>query len=176
MPSALTERLGDPIWTPLARHRDVRGSDRRDFCGTLWRRRRRRDPARGERRPHATVGPDNTARDAVTESERLPGRGPVFRGRRSWFPGRHGAHGSRGLLMYQERWADAHEELVVAGRLAPDSPGLYLPAGSRIPRRQAIRRARACLAKIPRHVPPTRRRRRWSRRWIEDLGSEAVAR
>lgn len=128
--------------------------------------------------PHA-VGPDDYLQLGMQamESGDYPRAEQYFRRATELVPGNAVAHTDLAVsLMYQERWADAHGELEVADRLAPDTPEVYFLQG--VVYRDGMSdstRAREAWQRFLAVAPPDSPQAEMVTSWIEGLGSEAVA-
>ena len=128
--------------------------------------------------PHA-VGPDDYLQLGMQamESGDSPRAEQYFRRATELVPGSAMAHTDLAVsLMYQKRWADAHGELEVADRLAPDTPEVYFLQG--VVYRDGMSdstRAREAWQRFLAVAPPDSPQAEMVTSWIEGLGSEAVA-
>ena len=136
------------------------------------------EPAGQSGMPHA-VGPDDYLQLGMQamESGDYPRAEQYFRQATELVPGNAMAHTDLAVsLMYQERWADAHGELEVANRLAPDTPEVYFLQG--VVYRDGMSdstRAREAWQRFLAVAPPDSPQAEMVASWIEGLGSEAVA-
>lgn len=135
-------------------------------------------PAGQSGMPHA-VGPDDYLQLGMQamESGDYPRAEQYFRRATELVPENAMAHTDLAVsLMYQERWADAHGELEVAERLAPDTPEVYFLQG--VVYRDGMSdsaRAREAWQRFLAVAPPDSPQAEMVTSWIEGLGPEAVA-
>jgi tetratricopeptide (TPR) repeat protein len=128
--------------------------------------------------PHA-VGPDEYLQLGMQSLEAgdYPTAERYFRRATELVPENAAAHTDLAVsLMYQNRWTDAHGELEVAGRLAPETPEVYFLKG--VVYRDGMSdstRARDAWEKFLTMVPPDSPQAETVADWIAGLGTASDA-
>lgn len=126
--------------------------------------------------PHA-VGPGEYSQLGMQSLEAgdFPSAERYFRRATELSPDDAGPHMDLAVsLMYQERWEEAHGELEVAGRLAPEAPEVLFLKG--VVYRDGLRdgeRAREAWERFLGMVPADSPQASTVRGWLDDLASAA---
>jgi Flp pilus assembly protein TadD len=128
--------------------------------------------------PHA-VGPDEYMQLGMQSLEAgdYPAAERYFRRATELTPENAEAHTDLAVaLMYQERWADAHGELEMAGQLAPETPEVYFLQG--VVYRDGmsdVAQARKAWEKFLAIVPADSPQADTVQAWLDGLGSDGGA-
>lgn len=131
-------------------------------------------PTSASAAPHA-VGPGDYAQLGLQalESGDFASAERYFRRATEMAPDDAGPHLDLAVsLMYQERWEEAHGELELAGRLAPEAPEVHFLSG--VVYRDGLRdgdRARESWERFLAMVPDDSPQAATVRGWLDDLAS-----
>ncbi len=125
--------------------------------------------------PH-TIGPEEYAQLGMRSLERgdFASAERYLRRATDMAPDNAGAHADLAVaLMYQRRWEEAHGELEIAARLAPETPEVYLLQG--VVYRDGMGdsgQARVAWERFLAMVPPGSAQADTVEQWLQGLGTD----